>query len=124
MKKLLYLAPLILVAGVFTADARPIYARKEGKACGYCHTSARGGGERTFRGTFYGANNLSFQRFEEKREASIAGVVIDAVNSAAAPTCGYLGSVSGPAANQIQLASLHGPVLVCFFNRADEGQKA
>ncbi len=123
MKKLLYLLPIVLIAGIFTAEARPIYARREGKACGYCHLSVRGGGERGFRGMFYGGNNLSFQRFDEKRESSIAGVAMDVVASEAAAKCRYVGNVSGPATAQVQLASLHGPVLVVFFDKADTSQK-
>src|SRR4051794_19055910 len=86
MNKLAYVAfvaGILLVTGIFTAEARPEYAQKENKACGYCHLSDAGGGNRGFRGQYYGANNLSFDKFDEEREAGVAAV---APNSDAADT--------------------------------------
>jgi hypothetical protein len=50
-----------LVAGpVHRADARPEYARKEGKACVFCHVNARGGGDRNAKGMEYEKNGNKF----------------------------------------------------------------
>ncbi len=54
------------------ANAYPPYARKEGKACTYCHLQQ--GGTRGFRGMYYKAHNLSFAEFDNDYEASLAGV--------------------------------------------------
>lgn len=130
MNKLLtvaYLAVLALIAGVYSADARPQYAQKEGKPCGYCHLNPAGGGARGYRGQFYGANSLSFALFDDAREANIAGVEPGGVARATNPKVKYVGNVSGPADRQIQLASIQGangsPVLVVFFDGADEAAK-
>ena len=77
-------------AGVLIAEARPAYARNEGRQCGYCHTRPQGGGERGFRGQFYGANGLSFDHFKEEREASIAGVSPKSEGSGAIPKVSYV----------------------------------
>lgn len=131
MNKLLpvaLLAFVFIVVGVFQAEARPEYAQKENKQCGYCHLSSGGGGARGFRGQFYGANGLSFASFDEEREASIAGVAANAEASSARPKVNYVGNVAGPADKQIQLASIRGaegsPVLVAFFDSASDDAKA
>jgi hypothetical protein len=116
-------ASLLLATSAFLAEARPIYARRENQPCGYCHVSAAGGGERGFRGQFYGANGLTFSHFLEKREAAIAEVSPNAVGRNSIPAKSYNGNVSGPAPQQIQLASLRGPVLIIFLDKADDAQK-
>lgn len=113
----------VFCTSVFLAEARPVYARQEGKACGYCHVRPQGGGARGFRGQFYGANNLSFQGFDEKRESRIAGVMPDSEGVNMVPSISYNGNVSGPATQQIQLASLRGPVLLLFLDKADDPSK-
>ncbi|HJP82142.1 MAG TPA: hypothetical protein VJ835_01440 [Fimbriimonadaceae bacterium] len=115
---------LLLATSAFLAEARPIYARRENQPCGYCHVSASGGGERGFRGQFYGANGLTFNRFLEKREAGVAGLAPNAIGRNSIPTKSYNGNVSGPAPQQIQLASLRGPVLIIFLDKAEDQQKA
>ncbi len=127
MNKLLtvgYIAAFALVAGIFTAEARPEYAQKEGKACGYCHLSGGGGGARGFRGQYYGANGLSFGSFDEKREATIAALDSGGTGGATRAKVAYVGNISGPASKQIQLASLRGPVVVMFFDGAGDDAKA
>lgn len=123
-----FLAGVVLVAGIFTAEARPEYAQKEDKPCSYCHLSAGGGGARGFRGQFYGANGLSFEKFDEAREASIAGVTASAEAAASAPKVNYVGNISGPADRQIQSVAIRGgkgfPVLVVFLDSDSSDAKA
>jgi hypothetical protein len=119
-----YLGVLAIGTGVFIAEARPVYARQESKDCGYCHVRSGGGGERGFRGQFYGANGLTFKGFEEKREALIAGLSAGAEGVNTIPAISYNGNVLGPATQQIQLASLRGPVLLVFLDKADDKSKA
>ncbi len=42
------------------AEARPEFARREAKACGYCHVNPRGGGPRNQTGILYARNEFSF----------------------------------------------------------------
>ena len=49
-----------LVAAPRSASALPAYSQKEGKACGYCHVNAAGGGERNAKGKQYEANGHKF----------------------------------------------------------------
>ncbi len=123
-----FLAGIVLVAGIFTAEARPEYAQKENKECGYCHLSASGGGARGFRGAFYGANGLSFDKFDEDREAGIAGVSVNGAGGATRPKVNYVGNISGPADKQIQSVAVRGgtgsPVIVVFFDSASSDAKS
>lgn len=114
---------MVVITGVFTAEARPEYGRKEGKACGYCHLNPAGGGARGYRGMFYGANSLSFASYDEQREATLAGVEANGEARATQAKVRYTGNIGGPAANQIQLASLRTPVLVVFVESADDTSK-
>jgi len=50
----------ILVSATRPAAARPEFARKEKKACGYCHINPRGGGPRNQRGLEYARNDFRF----------------------------------------------------------------
>ena len=50
----------VLAAPVPEAFAKPEYAKKEGKSCGYCHTSPKGGGPRNDKGNEYQKNGLKF----------------------------------------------------------------
>jgi len=54
------LAAAVLVADATPVSARPPFARREGKACGYCHINPRGGGPRNRRGLLYARNEFSF----------------------------------------------------------------
>jgi hypothetical protein len=122
----LFVAGTICIAGIFVAHARPEYAQKEKKNCSYCHLNSGGGGNRNFRGVFYGANNLTFEKFVEANEASIAGVEPGSESAAAKPKVGYAGNVTGPrpAANQIQALALRTPVLVAFFTGSTAEEKS
>lgn len=118
-----YISLLALGASIFIAEARPVYARKENQPCGYCHTRETGGGDRGFRGMYYGGNGLTFDRFDEKREALIAGLAPNSEGRNTLPATSYNGNISGPATQQIQLASLRGPVLLIFLDKADSDSK-
>ncbi len=83
-----------------TANARPAYARKEGKECNYCHVNR--GGPRNFRGMYYGTHDKSFELFDNQFEAKAAGVAADAVGPDAVPTVASYPTVSvAPALNFI-----------------------
>lgn len=118
-----YLAFLVIGSSIFIAEARPAYAQKENRPCGYCHVSPSGGDQRNFRGQYYGANGLSFLNFDEAREAALAGVEKDSSGASALPKTRYVGNVGGPAASQIQLASLRGPVVVFYLDAPTEATK-
>jgi hypothetical protein len=63
VRLLLPVLPLLLallVAAPREAAARPEFARREGKACGYCHINPRGGGPRNRNGLRYARNEFSF----------------------------------------------------------------
>jgi hypothetical protein len=51
-----------LVAAPQQAQAKPQYAAKEGKPCGYCHVNPAGGGPRNARGKRYQANGHKFKK--------------------------------------------------------------
>ena len=65
--------PLALFSAT-KAEARPPFAAKEGVKCTYCHSGKQP--ERNYRGVFYGANNHSFNSFDDAAEAKKAGVEI------------------------------------------------
>lgn len=50
----------ILFTGSRPVAARPEFARREMKACGYCHINPRGGGPRNQRGLEYARNDFRF----------------------------------------------------------------
>ena len=52
----------LLVAAPQNAQAKPEYAAKEGKPCGYCHVNPAGGGPRTAKGKQYQANGHKFKK--------------------------------------------------------------
>ncbi len=54
------IAAAMMVGGPRVAHATPAYAAKEGKACGYCHVNAAGGGPRNDVGKKYEANGHKF----------------------------------------------------------------
>lgn len=91
--KFLVICSLIvgLIAGplVMVSQAKPAFATKEKKACGYCHLRPSGGGARGFRGLYYFSQKLSFKGFDEKKEAKIAGVKEGAMGKDAKPTKPY-----------------------------------
>ena len=61
MVLLLPLSLAVLLAGTpEPVDARPEFARREGRACGYCHINPRGGGARNSRGLQYARNEFKF----------------------------------------------------------------
>jgi hypothetical protein len=124
----LFLAVIVLVAGIFTAEAKPEYAQRENKACGYCHLNSSGGGARGFRGQFYGANNLSFDKFEEARESAIAGVTPNSEAGDTKAKVAYVGAVSGEASvawRQIQLAANRtGGVIAVFLDGNSDNSKS
>jgi hypothetical protein len=80
MRWLAVLALLMLLAPALapllpTAEARPEFARREAKACGFCHINPRGGGARNRTGLRYARNEFSFptragdlSSFEKERD--------------------------------------------------------
>src|SRR5947209_3332332 len=67
------LAAAVLIIVSAAAHARPEYARKENKACGYCHVSPAGGGARNPRGMYYALHNHTFEGYNEARVMGNAG---------------------------------------------------
>ncbi len=57
---LLLVPALLLAPDARKAEARPQFARREGKACGYCHINPRGGGARNQTGLLYARHEFSF----------------------------------------------------------------
>ncbi|MEP6753919.1 MAG: glutathione peroxidase [Chthonomonadales bacterium] len=64
-----------------TASARPKYAKAENVGCDFCHFKP--GGERNFRGLYYGANDHSFAKFDELAEARLANAAPNTKGEAA-----------------------------------------
>jgi hypothetical protein len=56
----LLIAAGLLVGDRRPAEARPEFARREGKACGFCHINPRGGGPRNQTGQEYARNDFRF----------------------------------------------------------------
>ena len=77
------------ITGFFTANATPAFARKEHKACAFCHLNPHGGGPRGFRGIYYATHHLSFKGFNEKIQAKLAGVKPGSMGRATKPTKPY-----------------------------------
>jgi hypothetical protein len=71
----LFFLAALLVADPREAAARPEFARREAKACGYCHINPRGGGPRNRNGLRYARNEFKFpprtsglNDFEDEKE--------------------------------------------------------
>jgi hypothetical protein len=73
MKLLKILLAAAIVSGVFLslANARPQYAKKEGKACTFCHVKV-GSKELTDAGKYYKDHNHSLEGYQapEKKKAA------------------------------------------------------
>lgn len=70
-----------VLAGMFMivsgpADARPVYAIKEGRPCAYCHVNPNGGGPRNPRGLYYAMNKHSFAGYDEVRVMGRTGSTV------------------------------------------------
>ena len=90
----LTLAIAVAISGVLSfsrAEAYPTFAKKEKKACAYCHLKASGGEGWGFRGLYYRGHKNSFAGFKEADEAKKAGVKPNATGDAAKPTKPYTG---------------------------------
>jgi hypothetical protein len=57
----LFIAALLVVAPRY-AEAKPEYAAKEGKPCGFCHKNPAGGGDRNAKGKQYEENGHTFKK--------------------------------------------------------------
>jgi hypothetical protein len=79
---------VLTVGGIFQANARPAFAKKEGKKCIYCHLNP-GGGARGFRGIYYKLHEHSFKGFSERTEANKAGCKPDSTGEDTRPTKTY-----------------------------------
>ncbi|MCZ6572097.1 MAG: hypothetical protein O7C98_02900 [Planctomycetota bacterium] len=116
-------AAILLLAGLVAMDdgpvrARPEFARREAKACGFCHINPRGGGPRNRTGQEYARNNFSFpakqgdlRDFRAKDRAAMVEVrkMLDAQHIPAAITklSRMQRSVKGAAAKQVVRSELH-----------------
>lgn len=64
MRSALVFLPLVLAVLLAEdprpAEAKPPFARREGRGCGYCHINPRGGGARNARGIEYARNEFKF----------------------------------------------------------------
>jgi hypothetical protein len=58
----IFVATAALVFAPRSAEAKPEYAAKEGKPCGYCHANPAGGGDRNAMGKKYEANGHTFKK--------------------------------------------------------------
>ena len=78
------------MAGPFAllAMARPEFSKKEDRSCVYCHLSTIGG-QRGFRGIYYGVHKYSFEGFVEALEAAKAGVRANAMGKDTKPKKPY-----------------------------------
>jgi hypothetical protein len=56
------IAGVALITAPQQAQAKPEYAAKEGKPCGYCHVNPAGGGARNAKGKEYEANGHTFKK--------------------------------------------------------------
>ena len=100
-------ALVLLVALTSTsAQARKAYAMKEGKTCIYCHVQP--GGDRNFRGIYYGTHGKSFADFDNVYEAKAAGVSADAMGPDAVPTVATYPRVKVPAALDFTVKDIDG----------------
>ena len=86
----LVLAMAAMLAGpaAMLALAKPEFSKREDKTCVYCHLSPIGG-QRGFRGIYYGVHKKSFEVFIEAIEAAKAGVRANAVVKDAKPKKPY-----------------------------------
>lgn len=123
MRALLALIPLSLVALLLPAPrpaaARPEFARRESKACGFCHINPRGGGPRNQAGLEYARNEFRFparkgdlRDFQRKRDreamdAALRLIDIQHIPAAASALKRLQKSVKGEAAKGAVTAELH-----------------
>src|SRR5690242_13503457 len=89
-----------------SAQARKVYAMKEGKTCIYCHVQP--GGDRNFRGLYYATHAKSFTDFDNVFEAKAAGVSADALGPDAVPTNPTYPRVKVPAALDFTVKDIDG----------------
>ena len=65
---MIILSRIALVALVLStashAFATPVFAKKEGKPCGYCHNNPKGAGPRTTAGEWYKSHSHTFAGFK------------------------------------------------------------
>lgn len=101
------LGALGLIALGSTARATPAFAKKENKACNYCHLGS-GKNPRNYRGIFYKTNNFSFANFDNAAEAKLAGVKPEAIGNDAAPTVPTYPIVKVPAALNFTVKDIQG----------------
>jgi hypothetical protein len=92
MKNFVAVLPLLVICSLLASntDAKPPFAKREKKACNYCHTSDAGGA-RGFRGIYYNSHSLTFRNFKEAAEAKKAGVKVGATGEKSKPTKPYTG---------------------------------
>ncbi len=88
------------------SQAKPEYARKEKKVCGYCHVNPNGGGARNPRGVFYGMHNHTFEGYDE---AKVMGTAAEPKKKTGDPAFKSAWKVEVPAtAKRIAIADVTG----------------
>jgi hypothetical protein len=94
-------ALLAIAGGLLTlaaaSQAKPEYARKEKKACAYCHVNPNGGGARNPRGVFYGMHNHTFEGYDE---AKVMGAAAETPKKGGPPAFKSAWKVEVPAATK------------------------
>jgi len=114
-RKSLILGAVFALSIAGAANAKPKFAEKEKVSCVYCHEKP--GGPRNFRGMYYGANSLSFEKFDEQFEAKAAGVKPGSMGADANPTVRTYPNVSVPAALRFSVKDIDGkPVNLGRYN--------
>ena len=109
MRALLALIALLLAALLLPApppaEARPEFARRESKACGFCHINPRGGGPRNQTGLEY----ADFERKRDREAMDRAQRLIDIQHIPAAVSAlkRLEKSAQGDAARRVVTAELH-----------------
>jgi hypothetical protein len=110
---------LALLVAPERAAARPEFARREGKACGFCHINPRGGGARNATGLLFARNEFKFparkgdlkdfERERDRKSVIRARKLIDLQHIKAAVTelKRLSRSVKGEAARKAVLDALH-----------------
>jgi hypothetical protein len=92
---LLFAGSLLALAAA--SQAKPEYARKEKKQCGYCHTNPAGGGARNPRGVFYAMHNHTFEGYDE---AKVMGAQAETPKKSGPPAFKSAWKVEVPAATK------------------------
>ena len=108
MKQFLVAASAVVGFVAFTsnAQAKPEYARKEKKACAYCHIKEEGGGPRNPRGVFYAMHAKSFEGYDEAKVMGANAIIEKKTGSPAFKSAWTMDAPAG--STRISLADMAG----------------